>query len=987
MATPFCLQLLFYVAVANAQDESFRLQLQRQRLVNASPAKTWSLTEGASGGNSWPWQVPWLPQLPHVRKKADVDLQSARLKDLQDLQYIGKMSIGSNSQHFRMIFDTGSSDLWVSSEKFSPSVSDTWQLVTTKSVELIYGQGSVQGILGSDESCVLAEPEPLCVRQELLVATTVKDLSLGTFDGLLGLGLAGISHARQDFLQSLMKAGYGNGHLCFSFSLHGEEAESFAIFGTCSEVLRQASEETGLPQQAAAHLWVQHFFGMQPGWWLVSAAISSNGTRVWQGPDILSISLCEISAMMLFFVLYQQSRLFDFPWRPRSMGRCRRCLWQSCHVLWDFLQGIFLIFLLTCAFLILVTVAVHTFQSEVTAALDTGTSFIVVPPDDFQQVATAMFGARLKDSCVVDKTELLCACGIAEEANPLDIRMDGVLFRLHPREMFEIKAQVVLNGEQQACRTGFATQAVAFWILGDPFLRQAVVAHDLRGNVTVFPRNQVKLDDDTVLAEVPRDKGCAIHRFSCDGSHGPGLRILFYGDSLTAGAPSMISYAEEFCRSLTAGGCHVEGTLCGLCAATARQMLEISDEAIVLDSLQSRWGSGIACLAGKDSKEKKADLVIIMAGTNDLPFADGKQIFESIHGLHTACHRLGIPTIAIGIPDSGGRSVKRYGRYGMLPENRRKVNSLLSAWVKESHQIRSMSSGIDLGFLGGESTRPSPMGPETFVNSAALMPFGPRSRSEGYWETDGTHFTATGAKTLGRRLAELLRPMIHRFQANCVVANTSELAAGGEIPSLSSFLEAFDLEAEEPKEPPTPCRDWELPAVQTLQRGRFPSCPGYCSSPAYFFCLQPFASDDHHFAQGKLLSDHCFLLEKKQLTSEKTRTWLDVSVTSRCDLLDMTESPSAKVEWVFEVDDREEGPTLHSVSAGSAGSDGSAKELAAWPGIRPECCFPTCGAAASTWAEPTWCIERGCSSIVPSDWAQSWRFAQGLEMQRGRKHS
>ena len=34
-----------------------------------------------------------------------------------------------------------------------------------------------------------------------------------------------------------------------------------------------------------------------------------------------------------------------------------------------------------------------------------------------------------------------------------------------------------------------------------------------------------------------------------------------------------------------------------------------------------------------------------------------------------------------------------------------------------------------------------------------------------------------------------------RFQANCAVANTSELAAAGEIPSLSSFLEAFDLEA------------------------------------------------------------------------------------------------------------------------------------------------------------------------------------------------
>ena len=34
--------------------------------------------------------------------------------------------------------------------------------------------------------------------QEFLVATSVKDLDLGTFDGLLGLGLPGLSHVQQD---------------------------------------------------------------------------------------------------------------------------------------------------------------------------------------------------------------------------------------------------------------------------------------------------------------------------------------------------------------------------------------------------------------------------------------------------------------------------------------------------------------------------------------------------------------------------------------------------------------------------------------------------------------------------------------------------------------------------------------------------------------------------------------------------------------------
>ena len=41
------------------------------------------------------------------------------------------------------------------------------------------------------------------------MATTVKDLSLGTFDGLLGLGLPGISHARQDGFNG-NKVGFSN---------------------------------------------------------------------------------------------------------------------------------------------------------------------------------------------------------------------------------------------------------------------------------------------------------------------------------------------------------------------------------------------------------------------------------------------------------------------------------------------------------------------------------------------------------------------------------------------------------------------------------------------------------------------------------------------------------------------------------------------------------------------------------------------------------
>ncbi|CAK9008336.1 Pregnancy-associated glycoprotein 2 (Fragment) [Durusdinium trenchii] len=233
-----------------------------------------------------------------------------------------------------------------------------------------------------------------------------------------------------------------------------------------------------------------------------------------------------------------------------------------------------------------------------------------------------------------------------------------------------------------------------------------------------------------VLTEVPRDKGSAIVRFPCDG---PGLQVLIYGDSLTAGAPSMKPFGEEFSKSLAEFGCRVEVIACGLCAATAHEMIQVFEEPFVLDSLQCRWGSGLGHLA------KEADVVLIMAGTNDLCFADGKQIFDATRGLHAACHSLGVPTVALGIPDSGGRCLKRWSA---LPAQRREANSLLASWTRGSVDI-----SVDVT---------CPRRPLRFINTVALMPFGPQSRLKKYWESDGVHFTETGSKVFGFRLAQLL---------------------------------------------------------------------------------------------------------------------------------------------------------------------------------------------------------------------------------------
>ena len=137
-------------------------------------------------------------------------------------------------------------------------------------------------------------------------------------------------------------------------------------------------------------------------------------------------------------------------------------------------------------------------------------------------------------------------------------------------------------------------------------------------------------------------------------------------------------------------------------------MLAAAEEPLVLETLGSRWGSGLLPLL---SSPKPVDLVLLMAGTNDLAKSSAQEIFSSLRGLHSVCHRAGVPSVALGIPDAGGRSMARLGREVVV--KKRAVNASLAAWIRES------ATGL--------------VKPELFVSTVALLPYGPKSRSEGIW--------------------------------------------------------------------------------------------------------------------------------------------------------------------------------------------------------------------------------------------------------------
>ncbi|XP_057171247.1 cathepsin E isoform X2 [Ursus arctos] len=114
-----------------------------------------------------------------------------------DMEYFGTISIGSPPQNFTVIFDTGSSNLWVPSvyctsaackthARFYPSQSNTYSALGSH-FSIQYGTGSLSGIIGADQ----VDVEGLVVvGQQFGESVTEPGQTFvnAEFDGILGLG-------------------------------------------------------------------------------------------------------------------------------------------------------------------------------------------------------------------------------------------------------------------------------------------------------------------------------------------------------------------------------------------------------------------------------------------------------------------------------------------------------------------------------------------------------------------------------------------------------------------------------------------------------------------------------------------------------------------------------------------------------------------------------------------------------------------------------
>lgn len=142
------------------------------------------------------------PACKYFPELADSTLATQPLVNYMDLEYFGTIGIGTPAQEFTVIFDTGSSNLWVPSvycsspacsnhHRFNPQQSSTFQ-ATSLELSVAYGTGSMTGILGYDTVQVagIADTNQIFGLSETEPGSF---LYYAPFDGILGLAYPNIA--------------------------------------------------------------------------------------------------------------------------------------------------------------------------------------------------------------------------------------------------------------------------------------------------------------------------------------------------------------------------------------------------------------------------------------------------------------------------------------------------------------------------------------------------------------------------------------------------------------------------------------------------------------------------------------------------------------------------------------------------------------------------------------------------------------------------
>ncbi|XP_068275511.1 embryonic pepsinogen [Nyctibius grandis] len=182
-------------------------------------------------------------KFPHAFPNG-TEVATEPLLNTLDMEYYGTISIGTPPQNFTVVFDTGSSNLWVPSiscaslacqnhQMFNPLQSSTYKS-TGQNLSIHYGTGDMEGIVGSDTVTVAS----LVDTNQLFGLSTTEPGQFFVyvkFDGILGLGYPNLAaDGITPVFDNLVNESLLEENL-FSVYLSRETTGSVVIFGGIDE--------------------------------------------------------------------------------------------------------------------------------------------------------------------------------------------------------------------------------------------------------------------------------------------------------------------------------------------------------------------------------------------------------------------------------------------------------------------------------------------------------------------------------------------------------------------------------------------------------------------------------------------------------------------------------------------------------------------------------------------------------------------------------
>ncbi|KAI0780262.1 aspartic peptidase domain-containing protein [Fomes fomentarius] len=218
-----------------------------------------------------------------------------------DASYIGQITIGTPPQSFKVVLDTGSSDLWVASAQclscgqtppFDPTKSSSIQQITgasgqAQTVGITYGSGQVSGVLASDTvsmSGFTVNPQRFVVVQRMTDGLLDGDVS-----GILGLAFEALASTQATpFWQTLINNNQFNSpEISFFLERHldddnpPEEQEGgvMTLGGTNSSLFTGDIEFLPLTQTSPPKFWLLE---------MTSITVQGKSVSIPTGDDALS---------------------------------------------------------------------------------------------------------------------------------------------------------------------------------------------------------------------------------------------------------------------------------------------------------------------------------------------------------------------------------------------------------------------------------------------------------------------------------------------------------------------------------------------------------------------------------------------------------------------------------------------------------------------------------------------------------------------------